>query len=88
MSDKPKIVELREGRPSLADIPGRLRLMADRIERGETEATTAYLIVPRDGDYPQLFGWGDIEGERSPIVQTALLQHWLCGNLIKRSGPK
>lgn len=44
--------------PLLTDIPGQLRMMADRIEAGEIEATSALFVIPVDHDWPKVFGWG------------------------------
>lgn len=77
------VVQLRET-PSLQDIPALLRRLADEIESGETAASTMFIVIPRDGDYPQLRGWGDVDGENGPIVQLALAQHWLLGRKTGR----
>lgn len=77
------VVPLRDT-PSLQDIPALLRNLAAEIESGETVATTMFIIIPRDGDYPQLRGWGDVEGERRPVEQLALVQHWLLGRQTSR----
>ena len=79
------VVQLHNGAPSLNDIPGRLRLLADRIENGEVEATTAYVVIPRSGDFPQLFGFGDYEKDNGPIVQMQFMLHWLSANLVVRA---
>ena len=79
------VVPLRE-QPSLQDIPALLRRLADQIETGEVEARTLYVVIPQPGnDYPKLRGWGDIEGDRQPIVQIALLQHWLLSRETART---
>lgn len=77
------VVPLRDG-PSLQDIPGLLRNLAAEIENGETVARTLFIVIPRDGDYPALRGWGDVDGSRGPIEQLALAQHWLLGRLTAR----
>jgi hypothetical protein len=77
------VVPLRDA-PSLQDIPALLRRLALEIESGETEARTMYVVIPRDGDYPSLRGWGDVDGSRGPIEQLALVQHWLLGRLTSR----
>lgn len=77
------VVPLRDT-PSLQDIPGLLRNLATEIENGETVATTMFIVIPRDGDYPGLRGWGDVDGERGPIVQLALASHWLLGRQTSR----
>lgn len=77
------VVPLRET-PSLQDIPALLRRLAAEIETGETVATTMFIVIPRDGDYPSLRGWGDVDGDRGPIVQLALASHWLLGRQTAR----
>lgn len=81
-----EVVELRDGAPLLTDIPGMLRRMADRIEAGEHgEVTTAFLLLPVAGDYPAVFGWGDVEGDRHPALQCELAKMWLLTNMAVRS---
>lgn len=87
MADVPplKVVQLHDGRPSLNDIPARLRLLADQIEAGEHEATGALVLLPRKGDYPRVFGFGDVEGANDPIIQLALAHHWFLTKLVVRA---
>jgi hypothetical protein len=77
------IVPLRET-PSLQDIPALLRNLAAEIESGETMARTMFILIPRDGDYPQIRGWGDVDGDRRPIEQLALASHWLVSRQTDR----
>lgn len=77
------VVPLRDG-PSLQDIPALLRNLAAEIENGETVARTLFIVIPRDGEYPALRGWGDVDGERRPIEQLALALQWLCSRLTVR----
>lgn len=77
------VVPLRDT-PPLQDIPALLRNLAAEIESGETVAETMFIVIPRDGDYPHLRGWGDVDGDRQPIVQLALIQHWLLGRQTSR----
>lgn len=70
---------------NVGDIPTMLRDMAAQIEQGQRgEVSTLFLIIPRQGDYPDLFGWGDIHGFNEPLVQLELVKHWLCQNLVSR----
>ena len=79
-----KIVQF-SSTPPLNDLPALLRNKADEIERGEyPDLTTIYLVLPVDDDFPRLFGWGDVDGRNQPIVQVALLQHWLLQNEVSR----
>jgi hypothetical protein len=77
------IVPLRDG-PSLQDLPALLRSLATEIESGQTVARTIFVVIPRDDNYPQLRGWGDVDGDRRPIEQLALAQHWLLSRLTRR----
>jgi len=63
------VIELRKA-PLVNDIPGQLRQMADAIEAGEHgDVTTALFLLPVAGDWPEVFGWGDVDGENHPIIQ-------------------
>lgn len=73
-------------RPSLQDIPALLRNLAKEIESGDIEAKTLFVVIPQDdGGYPRLRGWGDVDGERQPIVQISLLKHWLLSRVTARN---
>ena len=78
------IVQLHEGSPSLNDISGRLRLIADQIDSGELEPSTLYVVMPRPQDFPRLWGFGNVDGDNSPIIQLELMRHWLVSNLVVR----
>jgi hypothetical protein len=81
-----EIVQIREGAPLLSDIPAMLRRLADQIEAGEHgQVETAFLILPADGDYPKVFGWGDVDGGNDPVIQLELAKMWLLTNLVARS---
>jgi len=77
------VVPLRNS-PSLQDIPALLRNLAAEIESGETVARSMFIVIPKDGEYPELRGWGDVDGERRPIEQLALAQHWLLSRQTAR----
>ena len=71
---------------NLNDLPQRLRQLAEEIETGERpELTTVILILPQSGDFPKVFGWGDIEGRNDPIIQLSLAKHWFLQNLVLRT---
>lgn len=79
-----KVVELRSG-PLLNDSPGMLRKLADDIEAGaHGEVQAALVLIPRDNDFPLAFGFGNLDGERHPIVTLQLATHWFCNNLVER----
>lgn len=80
-----EVVKIRDGAPLLSDIPGMLRKVADDIEKGEHgDVTSAILVIPVDDDYPELFGWGDVDGGNNPIIQLELAKIWLLQNLTAR----
>ena len=65
MSADLKVVELHSG-PSLQDIPGQLRALADRIEQGEYgDVEGLFAVMPREQDYPVILGWGAMDGSSS-----------------------
>ena len=72
-------------KPPLNDLPALLRNKADEIERGEYPGlTTLFLVMPVEGAYPRLFGWGDVEGKNHPVIQLSLVKHWLLTNEVSR----
>lgn len=83
MSDE-TVVRLFEGdRPLLHDIPAMLRKAADDIESGRYgEVQTAYLVLPVPECAPRVFGWGDIDGDRHPVVQFEMARHWLIRDML------
>ena len=87
MTDKPplSVVQLHDGRPPLSDVVGRLRLLADQIERGELgEVTGALVLLPRPGDYPRAFGFGSVDGGADPLITLALASQWFALNRVGR----
>ena len=81
-----KVVPIREKLVSLNDIPGMLRQLADNIEAGQYGGvTTCYAIVPQGNGWPILCGFGDIEGQRDPIIQMERMKHWLIQNDCART---
>lgn len=80
-----EIIPIRSG-PSLNDIAGQLRALADQIEAGEYgEVETVFALMPRDGDYPTFWGWGDITGANDPVIQLELVKLWLLTNMTQRT---
>lgn len=78
------VVPLREG-PPLTDVVAQIRAWADRIEAGEYgEVSSVFALMPRDNNYPTLWGWGDTSGVGDPVVQLELAKMWLLANLTKR----
>jgi|GEM_PF-2953456 len=76
------VVPLRET-PPLTDIVAQIRAFADRVEAGECgEVGTVFAMVPREGDYPEFWAWGDMMGRNDPVVQLELAKLWLLNSLI------
>jgi hypothetical protein len=78
-----EVVQLRAS-PKLTDIPGQLRQLADRIEKGEVEAESVLCIVPQDGDWPIMFGWGDHMTDHGNIAICELAKAWFINNRTSR----
>lgn len=70
----------------LGDIPARLRKLANEVEDGgHGEATAALVILPRPGDFPAVFGFGNVDGDYSPMIQLQLALYWFTQNLVNRT---
>lgn len=78
------VVPIREG-PPLSDVVAQIRAWEDRIEAGEYgEVDAVFALMPRQGDYPTFWGWGDITGTSDPVVQLELAKLWLLMNITRR----
>lgn len=66
------------------DIPGQLRQLADQIESGEVEAASMLAIIPNEGDWPTLYGWGEDLGEYGRIGVLDVMRAWLVGRKVAR----
>lgn len=70
---------------SLQDIPAQLRQLAERIEAGEFDVVgTLFCVMPLTGDYPNVFGWGNVDGTNDPAIQLELARMWLLTNMVTR----
>lgn len=79
-----EVVKLHDA-PSMTDVPGMLRRVADQIEAGEHgDVDAAFLLIPRANNYPSLFGWGDIHGKNEPIIQLEMAKTWLVTRITSR----
>lgn len=81
MSDN--VLPIRQG-PLIDDIPGQLRQMADKIERGDVAADAALFIIPRENDWPDIFGWGCHLGDYGNIAVCELAKTWFLNNNVAR----
>ena len=95
MSDDLKIVPIRgvlreddtSSAPALNDIPAQLRQMADMIETGDyAGCDSLYLVMPQGGDFPIVFGWGDVKGRNEPLVQFELAKAWFISQAFGSDG--
>mgnify|MGYP001187712089 CR=1 FL=1 len=70
---------------NLNDIPERLRALATGIEDGVFgEVSTLLVIMPKDNDWPAVFGYG-INAEPAQFVfQMELAKVWFANNLTVR----
>jgi hypothetical protein len=68
----------------LSDIPAQLRQMAEDIEAGRIHATSAVLIIPRKGDWPAVYGWGEHMGDHANIAVCEMAKHWFVANKVGR----
>ena len=79
-----EVVQLRSA-PTLNDIPGQLRQLADEIERGEVKATSALCILPQDDNWPTIFGWGEHMGDYANIGVLELAKAFFVNNTTTRA---
>jgi hypothetical protein len=77
------VVPLRDG-PLVTDIVGQLRRMADDFERGDIAAESVLLIIPRQNDWPSIFGWGAHLGDHGNIAVCEMAKTWFVNNLVAR----
>lgn len=78
-----KVIQL-SNKPTLNDIPGRFRWLADEIEAGRIESSSAIVLFPVSGDYPRIYGYGDVEGENHPIIQLEMAKTAFIVNVMRR----
>ena len=50
------VTPIRDGRPSLSDIPARLRLLADELPEG---VNAAVVVLQMEDGSTQVYGYGD-----------------------------
>lgn len=82
-----EIVKLVDhGRADLSDVPLMLRRLADRYEAGEYgEDQTIFIVIPQNGDYPIVQGFGMVEGPRDPLVQLDLARAGILNHVVRRA---
>lgn len=75
------IIQLGSG-VLLSDIPGQLRRLADQIETGAITAESLLAIIPSDGYYPIIYGWGEAMGAHERLGVLAAAQFWVANRQI------
>ena len=76
-----KVVSLHNGRPSLDDIPGRLRWLADEIEIGSMKGSIAVATAVLTPTGVQAHGFGACESAMQTAGLLGTAQHILFGHL-------
>jgi uncharacterized protein YcsI (UPF0317 family) len=61
-----------------------MRKLADEIESGETPADAVLCIIPVDGEFPMVFGWGEHLGDLGNIGLLELTKAWFVANTTAR----
>lgn len=83
-SAKEKVTTLRGGSPPITDIPAMMRQMANWIEKGGIKADSVLFIIDRDGDWPDVYGWGEHLGDYGNIAVCELVKQYFINNLTER----
>ena len=78
-----KVVQL-SGKPALTDIPGRLRWLAEEIEANRIKSESVIVLLPIAGDYPRIYGYGDVEGDNHPVIQLEMAKTAFILNVMRR----
>ena len=68
----------------VSDIPAMLRRMAEQIEAGDVSASSMLVIIPRDQDWPEIFGWGENLGYYGNMAVCELAKAWFVENKTVR----
>lgn len=55
-----------------------------QTERGDIEATSALFIIPSEGDWPELYGWGEHLGDYANIALCEMAKAWFIDNKVTR----
>jgi hypothetical protein len=70
---------------NLGNVADKLRDLANGIEAGKFDKVeAAFVVLPRDCDYPLIFGFGNVENSNHPIIQLELAKAWFINNVVKR----
>lgn len=86
INEPPRVVPLRPGRALLSDIPGMLRQTADQIENGQIkDVEYALFIIPRPGEWPAVYGWGEIKDDYTNIGILELTKIWFAQQRTERN---
>lgn len=58
-----------------------LRNLADEIENG-VKASSVLVIIPRDGERPLVYGFGEHLGDHGNIAVCEMAKIWFVNNLV------
>lgn len=81
MSDN--VVVLHDTR--ISDIPGMLRKLADAFEAGEETAPGLLVVIPQEGDFPAVFGYGEHLGDYGNIALLEMAKVFMVNHLTERA---
>ncbi len=68
----------------LTDIPSKLRELADRIEKGEQQASFAMVIIPVEGDWPSVFSFGEDMGDYGRVGVLEVAKGFFVNHKVSR----
>lgn len=77
------VITLRD--VSINDIPGMLRKLAASFEAGEETAEGILVVIPRTGDFPAVFGYGEHLGDYANIAILDLAKTFMANSLTERA---
>lgn len=77
------LVHLRD--TTINDIPGMLRKLADAFDAGDETAPGILVIIPQDGDFPALFGYGEHLGDYQNIAILELAKTFMVDLMTARN---
>lgn len=70
---------------NLSDIPAMLRQLADDIENGEHgEVSLCIAVIPREGSWPDLFGFGPTgdTSDAAVVGHLEMAKTWFVSNAV------
>ena len=72
---------------NLRDVPACLRRMAEQIENGDIFVDSLIIVSPKDGDWPEVFGFGEDEHltEMHVIGWLEIAKQWFIQHCAERA---